>query len=211
MDQRKIRGKTRIWKHGLDRRTLAFIDTYPSPQEIYQKIIHAQGWPYKSDKPFYQRRDRALCALLHLIGPRISEALRLQRKQFSREPGCLVVKSILLSKKRPQGKTRFRHEAFLPLEGKRRDLSLLVLEYLEYLEGQGGPTSERLFKFGNARALQIVSCMLEIPCHWLRAYCENFLYDEWAKDAIAVSDYMKIDLRTLIEYLRKGYTKYPRV
>jgi len=144
-----------------------------------------------------------------MIGTRISETLRLETTQFERLPGMLRVARIQLSK-RPKGKVAYRPEAFLTLTGTRRDFTLLVVDYLDYL-AKDRPEQRRLFPFGNARAYQIVSAILGIPPHWLRAYCEKFLYLAWNRDGVAVSDYMRVDLATLIEYLRLGYADYPPV
>jgi len=89
-------------------------------------------------------------------------------------------------------KEQFRQEAFLPLEGERAALTQLVMDYLQLLKPQ-----ERLFNFGRTRALQITHSILGIPNHWLRAYGEDYLYENWDHDILAVADYVKVDPRTL--------------
>lgn len=191
-------------KRGLGRRTLKLLDYYPTPQELYNKIVKSSGWPYKTQKLFYLSRDRALCSLLYLLGLRVSEALRLERSQFVKMEDHVLVRAIKLSK-RKEGKEAYRQEGFLDLKGERKELSFLVVDYLDLLKKK---EKDKLFSFGTCRAFQIVSLMLGIPCHWLRAYCENYLYDVWEKDMIAVADYLKIHPRTLPLYIRKSYTKY---
>jgi integrase len=191
-----------------DRRTLKDIQTYPTPQKLYQQVVSAPGWPYKNNVERYQKRDRALVSLLYLLACRISEARRLIRKQFvmGEENDRLVVDSIKLSKPRKKGKPRrheFRSEAWLPLKGERAPLTRLVMDYLELL----GP-EDKLFSFGNSRALQITHAILGIPNHWLRAYGEDYLYETWDHDILAVADYVKVEPRTLQEYIRKRYEKY---
>lgn len=64
------------------RRTLKFIEQYPTPAQIYHDIIGSEGWGYKTNKDFYLKRDRALLSLLYVLALRISEALRLTQEQF---------------------------------------------------------------------------------------------------------------------------------
>jgi integrase len=194
---------------GKNRRTLKFIEYYPSPKELYQKLINAIGWDYKVNMEFYHARDRALASLTYLLGGRISEILRLQKNQFVIESDKVLIRGIQLSKSRYKNRPRreqFREEAWLPLHGERACLTGLVLDYLRLIN-----EDDLLFKFGRVRAWQIISSLLGIPCHWLRAYCENYLYDNWGKDILAVSDYIKVDPRTLQLYIRRSYQKYKPV
>jgi len=191
------------------RRTLKYIQYYPSPQELYKKIVESSGWPYKTDADFYHTRDRALVALTYLLGGRISEVLRLRKNQFIEQKDRVVVRGIKLSKSRYKNRPRrvqYREEAFLPLKGERVVFTQLVLDYLKLI-GEGA----RLFEFGRVRAWQIINAILGVPCHWLRAYCENYLYDHWGRDILAVSDYVKVDPRTLQLYIRRSYRKYEPV
>ena len=77
---------------------------------------------------------------------------------------------------------------------------------MEYVDTLG--EEEQLFKFKPNRAWQIVSSILGIPDHWLRAYGEKYLYLLWDKDIVAVSQYVEVDPRTLQHYLVKEYDKY---
>ena len=199
---------------GKNKRTLKFIKSYPTPKELYEQIVNSEGWDYKRNREKFLIRDRALVAILYLLALRISEALRLQKEQFifpedSGREDAIIVREIKLSKSRWKDKPRkeqYRQEAFLPLKGPRAELTKLVLHYLAVLEPQ-----DKLFKFGTSRAWQIVIAMLDVPCHWLRAYGENFLYDMWKHDLLAVSDYIKVNVRTLSLYIKKGYEKYEPV
>jgi integrase len=195
---------------GKNRRTLKYIQYYPSPNELYQKITSASGWNYKTNMEFYQVRDRALASLIYLLGGRISEILRLKKNQFLMNHDKVIVRGIKLSKSRYKNRPRreqFREEAWLPLHGERAGLTLLVLDYLRLVDAD----DVLLFPFSRQRAWQIVGCLLGVPCHWLRAYCENYLYDNWGKDILAVSDYVKVDPRTLQLYIRRSYQKYKPV
>jgi hypothetical protein len=91
----------------------------------------------------------------------------------------------------------------------------MILEYVAHLRDE-----DRLFPFslekngrgqivGRKRAWQIVHALLpEFTAHWLLAFGEDFLYGEWDHDLLAVSDYVKVDLGTLQEYIRKRHEKY---
>lgn len=193
---------------GKDRKTLKAIPYYPMPNEILELLLESKGWPYKRNVERYLRRDRALVAILYLGGLRISEALRLKKSQFMKRNDHILVRSIKLSKSRIEGRPRrieYR-DARLPLNGDRSDLTKLVLDHLEALEGKDA----KLFKFDSTRAWQIVTSLLpSFTCHWLRAFCEDYLYDVWDHDLLAVSDYVKVDPRTLELYLRKRHERYP--
>ena len=195
----------------MGRRTLKDILYYPTPDEILDKLETSKGWPYKANIEFYKTRDKALVALLYLLALRVSEALRLERKQFKipDKTGVkdrIIVRSIKLSKPRKKGtprKHQFRDEGWLPLLGSRAPLSQLIVDYLQIMR------SEKLFRFGRVRAWQIVTALVGDTCHWLRAYGEDFLYTQWDNDILAVADYIKVDARTLQEYIRRRYQKYP--
>lgn len=197
------------------RRSLKYIQAYPSPDQIYNGLLKSPGYPYKTDREFYVKRDRALVSLTYLIAGRISEVLRLTKDQFEIRIDRVIVSRIKLSKayrtnkktgiKKPR-KVLFRTEAWLPLTGERQGLTKLVLDYLYLLEDLD--PGQEIFNIGRKRAYQIVIALTGNPIHWLRAYGENYLYDIWDKDILAVSDYIKIDPATLKEYIRKGYAKY---
>jgi hypothetical protein len=222
------------------RRTLQQIVSYPRPFEILDKLQFSKGWDYKTNMEFYQKRDKALVAILYLLAVRVSEALRLTKSQFLEEKDRVLVRAIKLSKSRIKvcskcgqrikseerqkhlknehgieldnpdeyfiskpRRDEYRQEGWLPKVGKRSPLTELVLDYTQLLE-----KDEKLFKFGRKRAWQIVIALTGEPCHWLRAYGENYLYDEWGKDLLAVADYVKVDTRTLPKYIRRSYAKY---
>ena len=195
---------------GLGRRTLKMIPYYPSPREIYQRLIESRGYPYKNNVEFNRSRDRALISIIYLAGLRVSETLRLRRSQFKFKPEYIEVEGIKLSKSRVKGKPRrvqYRN-ARLPLKGERAPLTNLVVDYITRLKDD-----ERLFKFeSNQRAWQIVKAYFpEWTTHWLRAFCEDYLYDRWGHDLLAVADYVKVSPRTLEQYIRRRYERYPVV
>lgn len=188
------------------RSTLSQIQKYPRPLEILDSIRYGKLQPYKENLNDYARRDRALVCLCYLLAARISEVLRLKRSQFFVEEDRVVVSAIKLSKRRKKDLARvseYRQEAWLPKSGNRSQLTLLVLEYLDTLRSE-----DQLFPFGRKWAWRIIKEMTGITPHWYRAYGENYLYDVWEKDMIAVADYVKVDIRTLPLYIRRSYAKY---
>jgi len=190
---------------GANRRVLEDIPYYPSPKELYHKIIEGLGWKYKVKMDYYKTRDRALLCLLYLAGLRVSEALRIHKDQVEETKEYVEVRGIFLSKSHKHGRERRSkyRDARLPLHGERKDLTMLFIEYYRICE------TEKLWGFGTARAWQIVKAYLpESTCHWLRAYCEDYLYDQWDRDLLAVADYIKVDARTLQLYIRKRHEKY---
>jgi len=149
----------------MSRRTLKDISYYPEPTEIIERLETSEGWVYKTRKEFYKVRDKALIALLYLTGLRISEALRLKKKQFRKERSHFVISQILLSKSRVEGRprrTRFR-EAFISLKSERKTLGILVKNYLDRLHDESRlfPWSLGKNRFGQIvgtrRAWQIVN------------------------------------------------------
>jgi integrase len=193
---------------GKNRRTLYQIDEYPTPDAIYEKIQKGEGWPYKSQESSkLLKRDRAFCALLYLLALRISEGCRLLKSQFSfdeKNKTRMLVKGIKLSKVKKKGHTRkiqFRTEAWIDIEGPRAKLASLVTDYLK-------DAPEELFIKAPTQARKYVTALIGLPPHWLRAFGENYLYDTWDHDIIAVANYVAVDPRTLQEYIRKGYAKY---
>lgn len=213
------------------RKTLNQIKHNPSPQELYNKLIKSEGWPYNTEQRRFLTRDRALVALLYLGDFRISEALPLTKENFEKKPRYVWVKDVQVGKKR-HGKIEYR-EAKLPLIGEREIFTKLILNYLTLLKPK-----ERLFPWslkkrripvgtyklkdgtektrfsvqmaGTKRAWQIVNALLpEYTQHWLRAFGYNYDYDHMDHDIMAVSDKTKADPRSLQPYLRRRYEKYP--
>jgi hypothetical protein len=115
---------------------------------------------------------------------------------------------ILLSKRKEYSRVKYR-EAWLPLASgsflsPRQKMTSIVLDYLRLLGDD-----DMLFPFGRSRALQIVRAIsVRFWPHLFRALGENFLYDAWDHDTLAVSDYVKVNPRTLEKYIRRGYEKY---
>lgn len=202
---------------GKDRRTLEKIDRYPSPNEIFALIQTGKGWPYRNalTADYHLKRDKALAALLYLLACRISEGIRIVRSQFKetdseghKHKDRLFVQGIKLSKVKKKGHSRkieFRTEAYIDLKGPCEGLAKLVADYLN-----DPRTQEQLFIKSPTQASKYVSALIGIPAHWLRAFRENWLYQTWDHDIIAVANYVEVDPRTLTLYIRKGYAKYQK-
>jgi hypothetical protein len=121
-------------------------------------------------------------------------------------------------------KDLYRKEARIPLHGERGKLGQLVLTYLQmidlssvpksyYAEGNDNATTKmniRLFPFSakSGRIDQIIKHILGIPPHWERAYGENYLYEIWDKDLLAVASYVQVYPRTLTKYIHGTHAKY---
>jgi hypothetical protein len=197
------------------------IDRYPSPREIYEALIYNQ-WPYKTNKDFLVTRDRAFCSLSYIVALRRSEVNRLIRSQFKTEEHQIILEAIKLSKAERHNKKTgesimrkelYRKEAWIPLEGQRAQLGKIILNYLELLEPEQelfnfSPTSTRPWQIVETYTRGLAGKQRGITPHWLRAYGENWLYDNWEKDLMAVASYVSVDPRTLALYIRKGHMKY---
>ena len=85
---------------GKDRRTLKKIDYYPTPQELYNRVVDpATDWPYRSEqKDRLLTRDKALCAVLYNAELRISEARRLVKEQFIKKKGVSYYQEVAKGK-----------------------------------------------------------------------------------------------------------------
>lgn len=118
------------------RLTLNQISTYPTPRKLYENFTTSAGWNYKDARTaeLHHQRDVALAALLYVGELRISESIRLIKKQFEvkQDEGYVHVQAIQLSKRKP-GALAYR-DARLPLKGPRACFTKLVMAYLENLK-----------------------------------------------------------------------------
>lgn len=200
---------------GKNRRTLSKIDYYPTPQELYNRCT-THHWTYKGEnKLTLQTRDNALVSILYLAGLRISEATRLTAEQFITEKQKLTLIRMQLSKSQRLNhatgeviarKNLYRTSIPLPNKGARVGFTDYIKLYLNTPPFLDQKT--RLFPITTNRIDQIVKKKMGVPPHWLRAYCENYLYELWDCDIIAVANYMSVDPATLSKYIRRVPTKY---
>jgi len=120
--------------------------------EIYE-IITSKSWPYKTNKEFYESRDRALMALLYLTCGRITEVLSLTKKQFDleSEPNFVIIRNMIVVKRKKKAKRKSRaihDEVPLPKMGPLAPFTNLVLDYLKLVEN----SEDKLFPIGRNRA-----------------------------------------------------------
>lgn len=193
------------------RRTLNYVPYTPSPDEIINAFITSPGWPYKTRDEdqlnWYRVRDNSLIALVYLGALRISEALRISTDQFIDRGEYWQIQSVELSKSVVEGKPRndIYREVRLPKTGERSTLTDMLLKHVNSLD-----YGEQLYKFTRQRAWQIITAIMpEHTCHWFRAYGEDYLYSMWNNDILAVADYVKVDARTLQQYIRGRWKNKP--
>tara|TARA_Y100000310_G_C20675633_1_gene812856 strand:- start:2350 stop:2964 length:615 start_codon:yes stop_codon:yes gene_type:complete len=190
------------------RRTLADIEQYFPPRHMYNIIMKNKGWDYKHHIETYQERDRALIAVLYLAALRISEGLRLKVYQFStnEEFNRIEISGILLSKAKKKGQPRKHQyrEAWLPLTGQRVVYTELIMKYIKNQDLQD---DDLLFPFNRKRAWDIIKHLTGLWCHYFRALGEEYLYTHWKFDLLAVADMIKVDPKTLAQYIREGYKR----
>lgn len=199
---------------GTNRRVLADIEDYPTPEKLYQKIMQYEG-SYKTNQTFYIKRDRALASIFYIAQLRKSEAHRITKGQFETDPFRIVAVELSKSKKRNRQtgeiitrKDAYRKEILIPIEGKLGMFGKLIQEYLYLLDKK--PPTQRLFPFSDkaGRDNQILKEMLGCPPHWERAFGENLLYGLFDFDLIAVANYVQVDPRTLAKYIHRTPKKY---
>jgi hypothetical protein len=192
---------------GTDRRVLADIPEYPTPETLLKKINGYSG-DYKSNQDFYVARDKALASILYVGQLRKSEAHRLVKGQFREDPFRVVGVELSKAEKRNSitgeiitRKDKYRKEILLPVTGLLSGFGLLIKNYVDLIED----SDTRLFPFSDkaGRDNQILNLMLGTPPHWQRAYGENLLYELFDYDLIAVANYVQVDPRTLSKYIHR--------
>lgn len=199
---------------GTNRRVLADIEEYPTPEKLYERIIQYEG-SYKTNTYFYVTRDRALASIFYIAQLRKSEAHRITNSQFEQEPFRIVAVELSKSEKRNSKtgeiitrKDAYRKEIIIPLKGKLGMFGKLIQEYLALLPKK----DQRLFPFSDkaGRDNQILKEMFAgaYPPHWERAFGENLLYELFDFDLIAVANYVQVDPRTLSKYIHRTPKKY---
>jgi integrase len=199
--------------NGTDRRVLTNIAHYPQPNELKKAISEYQG-TYKTRIDFYQKRDKALAAILFLAQLRKSEAHRLIKSQFQDKPFRITKVKLSKAEKRNKKsgkvivrKDQYRKEILLPSRGVLGELSAYIKDYLDCLKDE-----DRLFPFSDkaGRTNQIIKEIFsdQFPPHWLRAFGENHLYELFDYDLIGVANYVQVDSGTLSKYIHRTPEKY---
>jgi len=195
------------WLIGIRRRTLSDV-YFLRPSEIYE-IITNKTWPYKRDREFYEKRDRALMGLLYLTCGRITEVLSLTKKQFDleSEPNFIIVRNMIVVKRKKKAKRKsraIRDEVPLPKEGPLAPFTKLVLDYLQLIENP----EDKLFNIGRNRAYKIVRYVTGQWPHWFRSQGESW-YGKVFSNIFALKDYVGVvSAEVLSDYVKTDWREY---
>lgn len=184
---------------------------YPTPKDLYAELT-SNCWPYKRNAEYLILRDRAFISTVYVLSCRCSEALRLTRGLFRTdkidyEKGIVTVEPFQLSKSRIKDVPRYyqTRDGYLPLNGDRAIFTPIILKYLETFDSP----SDLIFPITRKRVFQIAKATIPKYCtHWLRAFAEDQLYEEWNYDIKAVADYAKVDIRTVEKYVRSRWKRH---
>jgi len=197
----------RPWLVGVKRRTLNDV-YFLRPSEIYE-IITSKSWPYKRDKEFYEKRDRALMALLYLTCGRITEVLSLTKKQFDleSEPNFIIIRNMIVVKRKKKAKRKsraIRDEVPLPKEGPLAPFTKLALDYLQLIENP----EDKLFNIGRNRAYKIVRYVTGQWPHWFRSQGESW-FGKVFSNIFALKDYVGVvSAEVLSDYVKTDWREY---
>lgn len=205
---------------GFDHRTIADIPFIPTSQAVLKTLQNSKGWNYKHRQEYYSVRDRALVSLIYVGCLRISEVVKspnsgIKKEQikFSAKDGAYYIEGVKLVKekitrkgKKIPRKHTHRDQVFLPSVGERKPFTEMILKWIENVSDK-----EYLFDFGRVRAWQITRSLTGQWNHYFRMIGENYLYPAWGKDVMSLSEYLKVDPRTLMYYLRGTYDDKPKV
>jgi integrase len=197
----------RPWLIGIRRRTLSDV-YFLRPSEIYE-IITNKTWPYKRDREFYEKRDRALMSVLYLTCGRITEVLSLTKKQFDleSEPNFIIIRNMIVVKRKKKAKRKsraIRDEVPLPKEGPLAPFTKLVLDYLQLIENP----QDKLFNIGRNRAYKIVRYVTGQWPHWFRSQGESW-YGKVFSNIFALKDYVGVvSAEVLSDYVKTDWREY---
>ncbi len=177
---------------GLNRRTVKKIASTMTPEEVYHSI---KSEPLES---------AALVAFITVTAARVSEATRVRRSQFvfDIEPGFVLIKDFIVSKKR-RGKVR-RDEVAMPLKGSLGNLTNLFISYFQSLaEGQ-----EKVFPFSTRTAYRRVNRATGLWPHYFRSVAENTWLTLFRGDVMRLAKYLNVDTRSMEDYVKSNWRDY---
>jgi integrase len=180
-----------------------------------EEIIKATAWDYKSNfRAAFLMRDRALVALLILTGVRISEALRLKRKQFR-----IYKDYILLVNVETLKHGLLRKEIVLPKQGSLAPFTAIFEAWLTEI-----PEKEEeafMFPTGTVKGFHVEQPLTRYRAnrimkqttgkfpHWFRAVCEN-LYGKkvFNNNAYKLKDFMGlVNIESTTPYVQADWTE----
>ena len=168
-----------------ERRSVSDIPVYPrNPNFIRDLVaeIHRIEWPYTKEKTkaMLRDRDQALAAYLALIGPRITEALKRQRKDFIVEDDRVSIMDFL-----PGKHGLMRSGLWLTRTGPRAPLTEIFLKWLEQVPQEPETCvfpSAKPFgvihwnrRLERARAHWIFKTTINKFPHWYRSVVETYV------------------------------------
>jgi integrase len=178
-------------------------------------IIDSLEWDYKSSfRAAFHKRDKALVALLILTGVRISEALRLKRKQFRIYKDYILLVNVETLK---HGK--LRKEIVLPKHGSLAPFTAIFEAWLNEI-----PEKEEeayMFPVGTIKGFHLEQALTRYRAnriikkttgkfpHWFRAVCEN-LYGKkvFNNNAYKLKDFMGlVNLASTDPYVQADWTE----
>lgn len=168
-----------------EKRSVSDIPVYPrSPNFIRDLVaeIHRIEWPYTKEetKDMLRDRDQGLAAYLALLGLRITEALKRQRKDFTIEDDRVSVMDFL-----PGKRGLVRSGLWLPRTGPRAPLTEIFLKWLEQVpDNPDNYVFPSAKPFGlicwsrpleGARAHWILKSTIGKFPHWYRSVVETYV------------------------------------
>lgn len=191
------------------------IDSRLRPREIYE-LITSKQLDYKSEIDFYHARDRALLSLLYLTAGRITEVLRLNKRQFDFESDkdFIIIRDMAVVKRRKETKIKYGvplREVPLALKGHLSHFTKLVTDYLRLIEDNSMlfPSNKKCnVHLSRQRAWQIVNGITGKWCHYFRSQSESH-YGRLFKDVIALANFVRVvNVQTLSEYVKTSWQDY---
>ena len=168
-----------------ERRAVSEIPVSPRSPNFIADIaaeIHRIEWPYTKEetKQLLRDRDQGLAAYLALIGPRITEALKRKRKDFTVEPDAIRVSDFT-----PGKRGDVRSGLYLPRTGPRAPLTEIFLKWLNQVPGDPEAfvfPSAKPFglicwtrRLERARAHWILKTTINKFPHWYRSVVETYV------------------------------------
>lgn len=160
-------------------------------------VLEAKPIPYQLDKEFKTTRDRALLAILAMLGQRISEILSIKRNQFNfDDPEFIVIEQIRVLKRR---KEPIYVDRPLPRD---HVLTELILKHYNQTRGK----DRQLFDLSRYRAWQIVRYMTGKWCHFFRSqHISHLINEERLREGEVAKDLGIKKVETIMHYHKSSW------
>lgn len=187
------------------KRTLRYIKESISPDKIFELIQNGKRWPYKTKQEFYEKRDKALLALIYLSGGRVNEVLRVEKKQFGfSDEDFILIHEFRISKRKERTIEKEgipRIVVPLPRTDKFKKFTDLILDYYEV-------APEHLFKIGRKRAWAIIKHMTGKWCHYFRSQRLSYLVNRLRSATVASKIVGIKNPQTITHYYKGTWEEY---